>query len=83
MKSGSKYTVLMLLNYPYVLILGNRKTMNFPFGRNGKLMVLNVPILKHYRVLQLHLEMCQCYEAKVTGTIITLTMWLFLNGCLT
>ena len=29
---------------------GTPKTINFPFGTNGKLMVLGVPILKHIRV---------------------------------
>ena len=32
------------------LILGHLKTVNFPFGTNGKLRVLGVPILKHYKV---------------------------------
>ena len=32
-------------------ILGHLKTINFPFGTNGKLMVLGVPILKHFRVI--------------------------------
>ena len=31
-------------------ILGHLKTINFPFGTNGKLMVLDVPVLKHNRV---------------------------------
>ena len=30
--------------------IGTPKTINFPFGTNGKLMVLGVPILKHFRV---------------------------------
>ena len=29
---------------------GIPKNINFPFGTNGKLMVLGVPILKHFRV---------------------------------
>ena len=28
------------------------KSINFPFRTNGKLIVLGVPILKHFRVLQ-------------------------------
>ena len=28
--------------------------MNFPFETNGKLMILGVPILKHFRVLFMH-----------------------------
>ena len=31
--------------------IGTTKTINFPFGTNGKLMVLDVHILKHFRVL--------------------------------
>ena len=30
--------------------IGTPKTINFPFGTNGKSMVLSVPILKHFRV---------------------------------
>ena len=32
------------------LNIGTPKTINFPFGTNGKLMALGVPILKHIRV---------------------------------
>ena len=31
-------------------ILGPLKNINFPFETNGKLMILGVPILKHFRV---------------------------------
>ena len=31
--------------------IGTPKTLNFPFVPNGKLMVLGVPIFKHFRVL--------------------------------
>ena len=31
--------------------MGHIKIINFPFGTNGKLMVLGVPIFKHFRVL--------------------------------
>ena len=33
-----------------VLNIGTPKHINFLFGTNGKLMVLGVPILKHFRV---------------------------------
>ena len=33
--------------------IGTPKTINFPFGTNGKLIVLGVPILKRFRVDQL------------------------------
>ena len=32
------------------LDFGASKTIDFPFGTNGKLMILGVPILKHFRV---------------------------------
>ena len=32
--------------------VGTSKIINFPFGTNGKLMVLGVPILKHFRVVK-------------------------------
>ena len=34
------------------LNIGTLKTVNFAFGTNGKLMVLSVPILKHFRVFR-------------------------------
>ena len=34
-------------------ILGHLKTITFPFQTNRKLMILGVPILKHFRVLLL------------------------------
>ena len=33
------------------LNIGTPKTINFPFGTNGKLMILDDPILKHFRVV--------------------------------
>ena len=30
--------------------IGTPKTINFPFGTNGKIMVLGVSILQHFRV---------------------------------
>ena len=33
------------------------KNINFPFGTNGKLMVLGVPILKHFRVCLIHYQL--------------------------
>ena len=32
------------------LNIGTPKNINFPFETNGKLMILGVPILKHFRV---------------------------------
>ena len=33
------------------LNFGTPKIMNFPFGTNGKFIILGVPILKHNRVI--------------------------------
>ena len=56
---------LIIFGYPkflayYSLIImcsnsGTPKTINFPFGTNGKFMVLGVPILKHFKVQSFHL----------------------------
>ena len=35
----------------FSLNVGTPTTINFPFGTNEKLMVLSVPILKHFRVI--------------------------------
>ena len=55
------YTCLLIL-YIYIHIYmykhtlfsclhrGTSKNINFPFGTNGKLMVLDVPIVKHFRM---------------------------------
>ena len=44
------------------LIIGTPKNINFLFETNGKLMILGVPILKHFRVysdfLQKQLGIC-------------------------
>ena len=34
----------------FSLNIGTPKTIDFPFGTNGKSMILSVPILKHFRV---------------------------------
>ena len=42
-------------NYSLIIMysnIGTPKIINFPFGINGKLMVLGVPIFKHFRVLE-------------------------------
>ena len=35
----------------FELHIGTPKTINFPFGTNGKLMILCVPVFKNIRVL--------------------------------
>ena len=40
-------------NYSLIIMCSNIRTPNnhhFPFGTNGKVVVLGVPILKHFRV---------------------------------
>ena len=45
-----KRIFIMSLNGGVVTLkLGHLKTINFPFGTNEKLMILGVPILKHFR----------------------------------
>ena len=39
-----------IIRLQYAKILGHLKIINFPFGTNEKLMVLSVPIFKHFRV---------------------------------
>ena len=43
-QQGLSGITLMCLN------IGTPQNVNFPFGTNGKLMVLGVPILKHFKV---------------------------------
>ena len=42
------------------------KTIDFPFGTNGKSMILSVPILKHFRVLLFMTKFFQIYMITVT-----------------
>ena len=44
---------------------GIPETINFPFGTNGKLMVLGAPIFKHFRVL------AYLYVSKGRAIIVT------------
>ena len=44
--------------------IGTSKTINFPFGTNGKLMVLGVPILKHLRVITLNIGKVTVFVLK-------------------
>ena len=43
----------MWAHYNLIIMCLNIGTLNhhFPFGTNGKVVVLDVPILKHFRVL--------------------------------
>ena len=38
------------------LNIGTPKTINFPFGTNGKLILLGVPILQHFSIQILFLD---------------------------
>ena len=47
--------------------IGTPKIINFPFGTNGKLMVLGVPIFKHFRVLFHEKQLCHfhfCFPSR-------------------
>ena len=54
--------------------MGLLKTINFPFGTNGKLMVLSVPILKHFRVFHLLLTV----SALLLSSCVYIKMVLYL-----
>ena len=49
--------------------IGTPKIINFPFGTNGKLMVLGVPIFKHFRVLLLE-QILSSEERPISGKIL-------------
>ena len=60
------------------LNIGRPENINFPFGTNEKLIILGVPILKHFRVCctpKFHLYFCFCwlfrnaYEAMYSYTV--------------
>ena len=51
--------------------VGTPKIINFSFGTNGKLMILGVPIFKHFRVVQTNhgitvTKFIKCYLFKST-----------------
>ena len=47
-KIGANYSLIIMC-----LSIGTPNNHHFPFGTNGKVVVLGVPILKHFRVGQL------------------------------
>ena len=69
------------INYFYVSqnrlkILGHLNTINFPFGTNGKLMVLSVPILRHFRV---NVEAFQIY--RINPVLQMVSMYYVVRRC--
>ena len=44
------------------LNIGTHKTIDFPFGTNGKLMVLGVPILEHISVCTMYCKQLRQWE---------------------
>ena len=59
--------------------IGTPKIIYFPFKKNGKLMVLGVPILKHFRVVTFfHPLTCQVQsEISLIAVVIGLDKILF------
>ena len=53
--------------------------INFPFGTNGKLMVLGVPILKHFRVAQILYGTITAQHELVLNDVISVVSLVF-NG---
>ena len=52
-------------NFHFCKILEHIETITFPFGTNGKLMVLGVPELNNIRVYMLHLLRHTCTHVQV------------------
>ena len=50
--------------------IGTPKTINFPFGANGKLMVLGVPILKHFLVFGVLITCSRAGRVIFTGCLL-------------
>ena len=46
--------------------IGTPNNHHFPFGTNGKIVVLGVPILKHFRVSQRFYRLIQNYSNLVS-----------------
>ena len=61
---------------------GTPKNINFSFGTNGKLMVLGVPILKHFRVCHFRkqgkviLDLPMCKNGRKTAVCPYIYMYL-------
>ena len=53
--------------------IGTSKNINFPFGTNGKLIVLDVPILKHFRVLLFLLLLIQEGSCQLLAKVCALS----------
>ena len=49
-----------------LIILEHLKSINFPFRTKGKLMVLDVPILEHFRVFILDLYLTDTLKSYCT-----------------
>ena len=59
--------------------------MNFPFGTNGKFIILGVPILKHIRVYQCYsnnlfevvsiAQLVEVTDSAVLGSVVKVMSW--------
>ena len=53
------------VNYSLIImcsIIGTPNNHHFPFGTNGKVVVLGVPILKQFRVRYFEISVFECIE---------------------
>ena len=60
--------------------VGTPKIINFPFGANGKLMFLDVPIFKHFKVPAFSNLRCTCLLSKCK--VYNLSFFIFLGASL-
>ena len=68
-------------NYSLIIIcpnIGTPSIHHFPFGTNGKVVVLGVPILKHFRV---HCPMFRTAVIIIVGVTIFLTFLAVQTEC--
>ena len=68
---GSKCKINYFLVSQNLIIMcsntGTPKIINFPFGTNGKLMVLGVPIFEHFRVICIIIVPQETHGSKFLG----------------
>ena len=47
------------------LSIGTPKIINFPFGTNGKLIILGVPIFRHIKIFKFHENEISSHDVKI------------------
>ena len=60
-------SMMKIMHTVMCLSIGTPKIINFPFGTNGKLSILGVPIFKHIRVMLKSEEINNLLRQLTTG----------------